>query len=353
MRFRDICIEAWRNITTGTTHALRWMLVLLLSTGALVWLDATTIRAQLQDVATYINGGGATWVVNAPGRIDGAACDALAETDGIIASGALRQSVERPVLAQLPSALTSFFDATTGLLGLLHAPTRGGVAATDKLAAQLGITVPGVLHTTAGAFALDAIFSFPSDGRDASLGYAVISPADTTQPFDDCWAQIWPSDDTKQRLLYLAVLPAGSNDLPTQFAQLNPTLAASYHPSELFQHRATNWTTLACLLVGVIAGIAATVTRRLELASALHSGLSKNALLKQLLLETLFWAGVALSTATPILLLSAATAIADHTQVALLTMRGPILGTCGALLGTMSAVLLLRERQLFIFFKDR
>jgi hypothetical protein len=357
MQLREVLTEAWRDIAAGTTHVLRWACVLAVVVAALGWLDTATVRDQVSAARDYVAGGGATWVLETSGRVDGTTCDALSETDGIIASGALRTSETTIVPAQLPKAPLTHIDATVGMFTLLHAPVITGAALTDRLAAQLGLA-PGseFVAVDDSRLSIDAVFQFPSDGRRSGLGYTIITPADTSQPFDECWVQVWPPDDSKSRLIYLALLPdAGASqygDSP-HMMQLNSSLGATLNATALFESRTTSWVPLACLVAGVVIGAAAVSMRRLEFASTLHCGVSKPALVVQVLLETLAWAVLGVLLATPAILSTAAAAPQDSVHVALLGLRGVIAGGSGAVLGAAAAALAVQEKQLFTLFKNR
>jgi hypothetical protein len=355
MLWSEITREAWRNITVGTTHALRWALILAVTVGALAWLDTATIRGVVTDAVAYIDGGGATWTISAA-QIDGDTCDALAETDGITASGGLRYTRNAAVPLQLPRAQLSFTEATPGFLKLLGAPVNQGVAVTDKVAEQLGTSVPGVLNLSTGDVPLGAVFSYPPDGRTSGLGYTVVALSDTTEPFDECWAVVWPNDQSKTRLLHLSVIPVDNNDPDAEkpiIRQLNPTFALNYSPTNLYNERITKWLIFASLAAGTVIGAAATLTRRLEHAAALHCGVDKQSLLLQAVLETASWTLLAATLITPVILWTAHTTPADSISIAWLGIRNIITGAVGTILGTTLATLTIKERQLFTLFKNR
>lgn len=73
-------------------------------------------------------------------------------------------------------------------------------------------------------------------------------------------------------------------------SKLNTARGSELGSAALFGSRLTVYTPWIALAVAVMLGLIATRMRKLEMASALHCGVPKTALLTQIGLETLVWA---------------------------------------------------------------
>jgi len=152
-----------------------------------------------------------------------------------------------------------------------------------------------------------------------------------------------------------ALVPVADKSALSQvrYLQLNPTLAAEYPGFTSFLNRPSRFAPLMAFVGGMMIGAVALWQRRLELASALHSGLPKAFLLLQTVAETAAWALCGLILAAPWILFAASRATADGPSIGLTGLRSLLTGVLGAVIGTAVAASASRERSLFKLFKNR
>ena len=349
--------EAARDIGSGTAHVLRSALVLALVVGGCTAADVASVDALLDRGAAFRDSGAAVLTIDAPGAVDGDACDALADVPGVRAAGALRQEPEPLVPAALPRGPVAHYAVTPGTADLLRVdvtePT--GVLLAAQAAAALGVGPgdPVVLSSTPTT--VRGVFAWPDDGRRSGYGYAALVPADRTEPYDTCWVDAWPLPAGLAALVRLAVLPGADEGAgPAITSQLNTTLGTSFDGARLHAGRTTRHAPTVALGAGVLLGYAGTRTRRLELAAARHVGVTARAQHVQLLLESLasvFPAGVlvAAAAAAQITLGSGA----DPGALVAVAVSATVPGLLGAVLGCQAAVALTREAHLFRYFRLR
>lgn len=357
MRLRSVADEAWRNVASGTTHTLRYALVLTVVAGALVVADLVSVTAVLSGARTWQQSGASTLTLAAEGRIDAAGCEALADLPGVRAAGALaasdgvvaaalpRSSV--PTIVVSPGAL-ALFDVTADVLG-------PGVLLSDQAASALGLSTGGTLSTTSGSAPVRGTYTYPDDGRRPGYSYAALVPSAAQRPFDECWVDAFPAPQELSGLLRTVLLPSGDQEVrPPVLSQLNTTLGTQFDGRTRYDERPTRHAPVAAALAGLALGCAAIRARRLELASALHSGVARADQLTQLLGEASTWIAAAWVLALPVptaLVLAApgdgAAAIAG---IALQVMTA---ASVGVLAGVAVAAALTRERHLFVYFKNR
>ncbi|MDR1449616.1 MAG: hypothetical protein LBI84_05355 [Propionibacteriaceae bacterium] len=341
------------------THAGRWAFIVAVAVGGIAWLDTVSVRQLVDEAARYISSGGATWILQAPGKISGAGCEALNSVDGIIAAGALRDHGAPLTLTALPGAPLPAYDATPGLLSLVGAvrpdgsATAAGLALPEAVADAIGIGGSGWVDTVQGVAWAAAVYSWPDDGRRAGLAYAALAAAPATETFDECWLEVWPADQATVNLADTALSASGGQDVPAQLTQLNPRFASSFSADSLYTNRATYWLTPAGALAGLAVGFAAVRSRRLELASALHCGVPRERQTVQTLLETAVWSTAAVLLASPFVLSAGASAAQEPARVAWHGVVCLILGFTGCLFGAAVATLAVREKYLFKIFRTR
>jgi len=354
-RTREVAREAWRNLASDTTHAPVWAVILAVVVGLLGWADTTQVASLTDQSSAYLAGGGATWIIQAPGRVSGAACDALASATGAHGAGALRATSSPVTAVALPSAPLPGFEATPGIGTVLGVQVAAGILLPEPAATSLGVTTDDTLVTRAGPAPIGAVYPFPDDGRAPALGYAALILVPPGGFFDQCWITVWPSSQRTVNLLY-ATLSDNANavDLtPPKLAQLNPTLASAFDAAGSFAGRFTRWAGLVCLAAGLTLGYASLIGRRLELASVLHSGWPRPALLGQITLETAAWVLAGSLIAACPTVWQANHAAADTVHLAWLGLRCVAAGAAGAIAGALAGTALIREKQLFALFKTR
>lgn len=400
MRLAGVLGEAWRDVTSGTSHvcAITFTLVcvVLLCVGADL-ASITSIQRQADD---FVSSGGSTFTITAEGRIDGAACDRLGSLDGVIAAGATRDTGAKLVFAALPSTGVPIQEATPSAIGVFRNSTSGArdmaradsgatgnVVSMDGAGTADGASTGGVWLSTEAAQPIGThagsqialrdgrtadiagIYDWPDDGRKSEYAYAAVTPvsvdadadgveglrAGGSGMFDQCWVKAWPVPANLESLLRTAVR-ANETDAREQpvVAQLNTTHGRSYDAAAAFRGRLTVWAPLVAGVVALLTGAAAVWMRRLELASSLHCGVPKAAMVTQMLVEASVWALATTVPCAPVLAwMWLGNADADAAVLADTLLRVPAAAYAGAMAGTLLCALLVRERRLFRYFKNR
>ncbi|MCL2090580.1 MAG: hypothetical protein FWH11_05065 [Micrococcales bacterium] len=348
--------EAGRNLVSGTTHALRYALVLALVLGTLVVAEVAGVDTILARAEAYRDSGGSVLTLEAAGRVDGTRCQALGDIPGVRAAGALRAEPDTLVAVVLPRGPMATYAVTDGFLKVVHAErvSTAGVVVSQNVADSLGLSHGSDLATTSGTTTVQGTFAWPDDGRRSGFAYAALVPTQADEIYDQCWVDAWPVPGNLPALIRTTVLPASDSSGQISVSRLNTTLGASFDGHDLYQSRVTRYAVVAGVLASMLVGLVSIRTRRLELASARHVGTSSLAQHLQILIETAVWvlaAGMlaAAATGTTIALAhghdsGALVAAAIHVGVPSLL---------AALLGAQLAVALTRERHLFQYFKNR
>lgn len=367
MRLRGAIGEAARNIASGTTHAALYALLLAVVMLGCAGAELLQLRGIQQQIEGFVSAGASTYVVDAAGRIDARSCESLSDLDGVQAAGALRTADARLTLARIPSTALPTLEATPGALSALvsgdSATTRSlapdefdGVWLSRQAADTSGATA-GSLEALldGGSVRIAGIYESPDDGRSGTTAYALVEPVPVEGTFDQCVIKAWPVPQSMESLALLSVGDVGTdpNNQP-RVRQFNTKLGAALDSTALFVHRATEVMVPLATIGGLMLGFVAIRLRRLELASALHCGVPKTALVLQSLVETGSWTVAALALCLPLVAFAWWDwPGADAGQVVLLTVRPLLAAACGALIGSAAAVLAVRERNLFRYFKDR
>ncbi len=355
MRPGSVMSEAWRNIRTGTTRAALYVSVVLFAIGGLAAADIRSMVSVVDGAHDFRRAGASVQVLEASQGIDGARCEALAEIDGITAAGAVRSGTPLRAL-NLPAARLDVFEVTPGLPRVLDASaTNGaGIWLASELATTLGASRGDQVATDAGAASIAGVYPYPDDGRNRTLGYAVLAPTAVSGVFDACWAEVWPVNETTAVYLRTALAVGVGSEQNAVQGQLNPKPGSSYDAAALMADRITRHATAGAVVVGILIGFVAVRTRRLELTSALHARVPRDALRWELLLETLAWVLSATVVAGSALWWVAAWGNPDPAyDVWAIGMRTVAAGGLGALVGAQAALLATRERHLFRYFKNR
>lgn len=403
MRLAGVISEAWRNLITGTTHACAFALALALSVALLAGADLLAIGRIQTQVDEFVASGSSTYAIDYAGRIDPVACESLASVSGVRAAGALRQSKDRITFAVLPSASVPAYEATEGAIALFADSATGVVsgggvsggnaassedAASGDAAADLATasSVPGngslassglwlsaeaadPLHAVPGeTIALNdgrqatvgGIYQWPDDGRSTGYSYAALEPVptDRAERFDSCWVKAWPVPENIESLLHLATVGDASGSVEQQgravISQLNTSHGADLDAVALYHRRLTAWAPVVALAVGLLLGAIAIRMRRLELASALHCGVPKRALIAQLMVETCAWLACAMLLESPLLAwVRLADGSADAAPLTDTLLRVPVAAMVGVIVGSALAAAFIREQRLFRYFKNR
>src|SRR5690606_25401050 len=89
MNSRDLLVEVWRNLRTGTARAALFALSLATAVGALTVADARSVVGLHRDAAEYIASGASVRVLSTERAVDGVPCESLTGVPGITAAGAM------------------------------------------------------------------------------------------------------------------------------------------------------------------------------------------------------------------------------------------------------------------------
>lgn len=354
MRMSSIISEALRNLLSGTTRAGLLALAAGLAALALAVVDIATVAALQRQADTFHRSGASVQVLLAEGMVDPVSCDRLGQVPGVHGAGALRQRASITLSAVERNPIPAF-DVTPGLRRLLAIPDAAGtgVWVSRDLAHTLGVSPSSSLATASGLMAIAGVYDWPEDGRDARLGFAILVPTQQADPFDECWADVWPSNPELDDVLR-ATTPASGSSKPVSKGLLNNNHGASFDGARLLAERPTRGVALGSIGFAFLLGTAAARQRRLEFASALHAGQRRVDQLAQVTLECLVW------SVTAAILASAGIVAASHIiaprepmVVALANLNGAWSVPAAALAGVVVGTLLTRESHLFRYFKDR
>ncbi|MGH1524516.1 hypothetical protein ACRAWC_10935 [Leifsonia sp. L25] len=357
MKLSALFREAGRNIATGTTRFALFSVLSAAVFASLVLLDAMTTAGLVASAERFRSSGAATEVLVADGHVDGAACEALTDVPGVMASGALRSTSRKIAIATLPDAPAPAHEVSPGFAALVsdRRGSPGGVLVPDELADMIGARPGDEVATDAGPMRVAEVYGWPSDGRRAGFGYAVLSVTNAPGSFDECWATAWPQLPNLRALLLATRSPAddASEDKP-QVMQLNPTYGASFEGNASFADRLTRAAAPAAALIAAGIGFAGVRMRRLQHTSALHAGLAKGDLVALGLLEAGAWSGAAGAIGVGVAAVGASMVErGDELAVFPSLVVVPLAGVAGALVGVIVATAAMSEKHLFRYFKDR
>ncbi|MGD9959441.1 hypothetical protein [Nocardioides sp.] len=350
MRLAELWSEAWRNVISGASRSFLFGSGFTIVVGALVTVDVITARDLAQTSAEFRRAGAATVVLVAPGSISGSACDRLADIEGVAAAGAVQTSASRVLTLSAPDNPLEVHEATPGFAGVLGRPRTEGLMLDAHAAHTYGVNPGGALLTRQGTLRLSEVFDYPDDGRDPMLFDAAVATSRSRARFDQCWATIWPYDPSAWSAMATAVVPSATAGAPTSQSQLNGRLGERLTVAEAYADRPTRWAPLVAGIAGLITALMGAFRRRLELAHARHLGLTISEQSWQLVLEWAFTlpASVAVLACT-------VTALVAPPQAWLFELAARIVasGVVGAIAGAALGALVVRDRQLFGYFKGR
>jgi len=349
--------EALLNVVSGTSRAVGSALLLLIVTLGLTGLDLAAVRQLDTQAQNFVNSGASISTLSAPGRIDGALCEALNGVAGVRAAGALRKVADLHP-SHLPNTSVPVYEVTPGLakVVLRDEPVGPlGLVVSAEAAETLGVAKGGSIATATGDALVAGVYPYPEDGRVKAFSYAALSRVPAEGRFDECWVDHWPVAAQVAPLLRNVMAPGTADDPGAVLSgQLNDRLGRTVDAHGWFSSRLTAWAPVATGLAGWALGFAAVRGRRLELTSALHVGVGRLALQGMLLAESAVWtlptllAGGAVSAAFARIGLPG-----DGTANLILGLFPVLSGVLGALLGVQTAGLSLREERLFDHFKQR
>lgn len=358
MRLSALVREACRDVATGTTRFALFSTVLGVVICGLVCLDSLVIGRLIGAADTFRGSGGATLILTAEGRVDGESCERMADIPGVHAAGALRESSRRLTLSTLPGAPVPEYEVTSGFPRLLSATGghRAGLVVSLDLARSLGVAPGDDVATSSGSVPIAATYPYPADGRRPGFAYAALSITAGREAFDECWVEAWPQITNLRAVLFTTLRPDSSDDhsdRPT-LTQLNSALGREYPGGESFASRVTRGAVPLTFIVACLLGYVSIRMRRLQLASALHSGVRKRDLACLALLETVAWAIIATTTGIgAIAALTRLVPAADSVSLFVAELGVPLAGFAGAVAGALWATAATREGQLFRYVRER
>jgi hypothetical protein len=235
---------------------------------------------------------------------------------------------------------------------MLSAEVRGaGILAGPGTRDAFGENLSSIVGPS-GNIPVGGTYSYPRDGRWPELDYAALAEAPELGAFDQCWLQIESASDDVSSLLFTALMSGYSVDHSPELSQLNPTLGRKFDLKAELEKRTTRIAPLAALVIGLVLGASATLSRRLHLASALHAGVGRPALSTLCLLESAIWAGG--SAISSVLFAYTASLQIDPSHRQLLDNVSAEIGTLfviGVAAGALMAFGVVKERRLFAYFK--
>lgn len=368
MRPREILSEAMRDVWTGVARPLLLAGIFALLVGGIVVLDVRVLVGANDQLEQWRGSGAAIVIAYAEGAINGAACEGLAETGGITGVGAVRTVEDGLPLPTLPLATPAYAEVTPGFAQLIataaggsdtpraatpESLARGGLLLSDSLAATLDRGPSTTLATADGSATVAGAYATADDGRQRTFAYAALAQVPAEGLFDYCWAEVWPPDPTTASLLR-AVVDANQPEVQVKLAQLNPRHGTDLDALGLYRNRTSRYAPVTAAIAGLIFGFISIRMRRLELASALHAGVSRRAQAAQLCIETATWLLVGLTISAPLIWFAAHL---GNPLAAVATVPPIAAGLCSAVVATFAGTLLglqlTREAQLFTYFKNR
>ncbi|UIP59711.1 hypothetical protein [Agromyces marinus] len=289
MRLREVWREAAHNFGSGASHGLVSTFAFLAIAVCLGSVASRGVVDVTADAVAFRDSGASVFRIDAPDDIDGQACDALAQVDGVDAAGATRTG--SPLrFALLPDLPTPYYDATQGMARLLDLRNRAaGLFVDAELAESLGLgdaPSSSFLVGQEASTAIAATFDHPDDGRDSTLSGAAIGVTADGEPFDACWVRFWPPNDNPLEIMGTVIATPGGT---AEAAQWNPTLGRTLDPRETFTALPNTALTIAAALIAAALAFVGVRLRRLELASARHVGVSRASLIGIALAEVAIW----------------------------------------------------------------
>ena len=355
MRIRSILAEAILNVRSGATAAWMFAIALASTLGGLGAADAVSVAAIEQGAQQFQRSGGSTLIYSAPGRIDGAACDSLADVRGVRAAGAMKTATKLAPATLAGSLIPAFtvsarFGGFTALGGLV---AHSGVLISREVSETLGIVGGERIALVDGELDVGGVYASPADGRRPGYGYAVLIPAPSNQLFDQCWVEAWPQNDDIDRLLSLTVVSGKSVDeTAPSLQQLNSSGGLRFGGALRFDERISRFAPHTGLVLAGVLGFLSVRRRRLQLASSRHAGVSGAALFLQTTTETLIWTVAGAIVVWAALVLASVWWPAASDAGASAALR--VVASSGAtVLGSAFATVTAREPHLFRYFKQR
>ncbi|MBN9142000.1 MAG: hypothetical protein J0H23_14385 [Micrococcales bacterium] len=357
MRTRELWREAARNFAVGASHGIPFLLAFL----AIVVLCSSIVSRAVVGVAAHADAfraaGASVFRMDAPGQVDGAACDRLAEVEGVEAAGATRAvpALRFAALPDLPVPLLEASSGMTALLGVQPATVDAGLLVADSLADSLGVTLPASSFLAGGDRGIGLVggFADPDDGRDPTLSGAAISVVRDHRPFDSCWVRFWPPPENAGGIMGSVVI-ASAAGTPPAAVQWNTTLGRRIDSHAEFAAIPFAGVIGVATLVAAVLGYLGVRLRRLEFASALHAGVRRPSLTGIVFAELSLWLVPGCALALVALIPAATLGNPDPPFAAWLAGARVVVAAAGAwMLAAAIGSATVRERHLVRYFQQR
>jgi hypothetical protein len=354
VRASAIWRETWRDLVSGTARAGLGFVCLLFVVTAFGTLEALAVRDAVGQALVYRASGASTVTLTALGRIDAAACHQLADLPDVEAAGAIRRAETDIVPAALPRGTVPTYDVTPGFGGLVSAEGSGeaGLLLSDQAAA---LSSGLVLTTKVGAADVAGTFSWPRDGRRPGYGYAALQLTPAAGTYDECWVHAWPLPSDLAAIIHTTLTPGQEvDDEPAVLSQLNTTIGTRFTGGQTFDDRPTRHAPVLASVLGAVIGYAGVRARRVQLAGALHDGLSRMSMLIIIALQTCAWVLLATAVAAAAAVVAAVMGPAEAaTSTIVVCARVAVPAAVAAFLAALAAALASCERHLVRYVKDR
>ncbi|MBB6406684.1 hypothetical protein [Arthrobacter sp. AZCC_0090] len=355
--------EAWRNIMSGASRAVWFAFALAFLGSGLGIADIAATQSLISQANSYKGSGANVTTFVAAGAIDGEKCEQLAGLPGVTAAGALRSAPDAKFLA-LPGSTVPAKEVTSGFLRFFGAQASAevdGIVVSNDVAEALDINSPALepkqrIETEQGTAVVRGVYDYPADGRRAGFAYGILVPVPAISAFDECWVSSWPQHPELRTLIRLSMIPAEDepNTDPPVVGQLNTRNGLNFDGAAQFDQRITRLGAMAALAVGVVLGYLSVRARRLELASAKHSGVTTVGQTVQIAIECGVIGLMSWILAIPLILYASGTVGGqDLLTIRVLGIKPPLMAAMAFMIGATAAVGMTRERHLFRYFKNR
>lgn len=354
MRLSSVLTEALRSTATRTSRPILALVSFVVVIGALCLYDAMTVRSIVTEFRAFHSAGATISTVASTRGISGRACERLAGVAGAGAAGAMSDG-GGVVFEALPSTTVPSRHVTPHFVDLLpHRvdPAIAGLLLSREVAVALGSDVGQTVATTAGPVAVAGIFDYPDDGRLPGLGWSVLVVVPADGMFDACWLDVPFVQSPTASFLLTAVAPSPVEK--PSVSRLNFRLGEPYDVGEAVRARPSLLAVPSAAVFGVVLGTVLVRLRRLELASALHVGVRRSALLVQLLTENALWLAAAWAVIPAgVLVLALPESPGDRAALLHGCLRLLVLASAATAAGCAAGTLLVREKHLFRYAAER
>lgn len=359
MKWQAIAREMWRDVVTGTAWTATFALLAAVACYGLLSFDLVTITRMNDQATQYQATLASVHVIAAPKHVDPAACTALNDIPEIRAAVAIRAVEEDARALALPGTTISTYESAGPIATLLRAPmiqSNTGIVLSEQAAAALNVTSGSPISLDRGDTSVQAVFPWDEhDGRRVGYAYSLFIPTPASGFFDECWFDVWPSNEQVQQLALTALLPSSDPQGPqVEHYSLNSSKGASFDGQQLFLQRTTYHAAVAAAGIAFLLGGISIWRRRLEIASDMHAGVTRRDETLKLMGETASHTLAAPSLAAPVITwIITANGSGDRVALWTLTGWGTIAIITATFAGALTASLLIKEKYLFIYFKRR